>query len=89
MKTLQMNPNFVGVIKTNPEKTTPGGLILTGAMDNDLCRCRVIYNSSPDDCKYALDSEVLISPKNMIRTKVTGEEFFVVKIEDVWGIFKE
>lgn len=89
MSKLTMNPNYIGVVKSTAEKVTAGGILLTGNMDNDLQRCRVIYNSETDESKYQINDEVLISPRNMIKTKVTGEEFYVVKVEDVWGTFKE
>lgn len=85
---LTMNPNFIGVVKSNPERTTLGGIVLTGTTDNDLCMCEVIHDCG-EESKYGIGNLVLISPQKMIRTKVTGYEFYVVKVEDVWGTFNK
>lgn len=94
-----MNPDFVAVVKAEVQTTTAGGILLTQAEDpNDLSRYIVKYTSGPNMFAASPDlvdgiytgvfsegDEVVISPKNTIRTRVLDEECYFVKIKDIWA----
>lgn len=98
MQTIIMNPEFLGVVKSEIQNKTAGGILLT-AVDNDIGKYIVkhvpdttIRNfgyDMPSDTSFKINDVVLISPRATIKTEVLGQEMFMVKLKDVWGYLPE
>ena len=94
MQKIIMNPEFLGVVKSEIQNVTSGGILLT-AVDNDIGKYVVnhvpitdIRNFGYDmssSASFKIGDTVLISPRATIKTEVLGQEMFMVKLKDIWG----
>jgi chaperonin GroES len=70
------------------QKQTAGGIILTSADPMEVTRGHVI-SIGPDVTEFGVGDYIMPNWQKARKTKIDGEEFFIIDEDDVVGVFED